>query len=323
MNETKKILVTGAAGFVGFHLAEALHKRGDKVLGIDNFNSYYDPKLKLAREKELEKLGIEVIHGDICNKELLDKKIAEFAPTHIVHMAAQAGVRYSIENPEAYIHSNILGFLNILEACRKCGAKLIYASSSSVYGSNKKNSFSEKDRTDHPESLYGATKKANEVMAYSYSRLYNVHATGLRFFTVYGPWGRPDMAYFKFTEAILGGKEIDVYNHGKMKRDFTYINDIVQGALAAIDLGAKYEIFNLGNHRPVELKRFIEIIEDACGKKADKNLLPMQPGDVLETYADISHSQKVLGYEPKTPLEKGIPQFVEWYRKNSGILEGR
>ena len=236
-------------------------------------------------------------------------------------MAAQAGVRHSIENPRAFINSNIVGFLNILEACKNCGAKLIYASSSSVYGSNKKTPFSEKDCTDRPESLYAATKKANEGIAFSYSSQFeNVYATGLRFFTVYGPWGRPDMACFKFTKAILEGKKIDVYNFGKMKRDFTYIDDIVEGTLAAIDLGAKYEIFNLGNHRSVELMRFIEIIEEACGKKAEKNLLPMQPGDVLETYADISHSQEVLGYEPKTPLEKGIPEFVAWYRNNMQLF---
>ncbi len=314
MTESKRIFLTGAAGFVGFHLAAALRCRGDLVVGFDNFNDYYDPALKRARSAELEKLGVEVVEGDLCDKPLLDQKIEEFSPTHIVHMAAQAGVRYSLDNPAAYVRSNLEGFVNILEACRDCGASLIYASSSSVYGLSEKAPFGESDRADHPVSLYGATKKANEVLAFSYSETFGVHATGLRFFTVYGPWGRPDMAYFKFAEAIFEGKTIDVYNGGRLSRDFTYIDDVVQGAVAAIDLGAKYEIFNLGNHRPVALMRFIEILEEACGKKADKRMLPMQPGDVFATCADIEKSREKLGYEPKTPLEAGIPEFVNWYR---------
>lgn len=311
----KRIFITGAAGFVGFHLALRLKERGDKVIGFDNFNDYYDPALKLARAKELEKAGIRVTEGDLSNESLLKRCVDEHETTHVVHLAAQAGVRYSIKNPHAYVKSNLEGFVNILEVCRhRSSIPLIYASSSSVYGLNEKTPFSEKDAVDHPVSLYGATKRCNEILAYSYHHLYGIPATALRFFTVYGPWGRPDMAYFSFTKAIIEGDPIEVFNEGKLKRDFTYIDDIVDGIIAAIDLGAPYEIFNLGNHRPVELMTFIETIEKAVGHKAKKIFKPMQAGDVLATYADITHSQKMLNFSPKTALEVGIPRFVEWYK---------
>lgn len=311
---TKKILMTGAAGFIGFHLCKHLLSRGDAVLGLDNFNDYYSPDLKRARAKILAQNGIEIIEGDICHPFLLNELIAKHQITHLVHLAAQAGVRYSLVNPQAYIKSNIEGFLNILETCRHHPhVKLTYASSSSVYGTNDKIPFSIDDKTDHQASLYGVTKKTNELMASTYHHLYGISSVGLRFFTVYGPWGRPDMAYFSFTKAILEGRPIEIYNHGKMMRDFTFIDDIIQGTTAAIDLDAKCEIFNLGNHQPEELHTFIEIIEDSLGKKAKKINLPMQPGDVQKTYADISYSQSQLGFTPKISLKEGIPQFVEWY----------
>lgn len=309
----KSLLITGAAGFIGFHLARAAKMRGDRVVGLDNFNSYYDPKLKEMRALLLKQEGIEVIHGDICDEALLEKTAKSHAVTHIAHLAAQAGVRYSLENPKAYVKSNIEGFLNVLEVCRRQNLKLVYASSSSVYGMNEKVPFSEVDRVDLQASLYGATKKSNELFAATYHHLFNISATGLRYFTVYGPWGRPDMAYYSFTQKILNGDPIKVFNHGKMLRDFTYIDDIVRGTLAAIDKECACEVFNLGNHRPTELRKFIEIIEKAVGKKAKMEFLPMQPGDVPATFADISHSQKSLGFEPKTSLETGIPLFVEWF----------
>ena len=312
----KNILITGAAGFIGSHVTLKLHQRGDTVIGLDNFNSYYTPQLKRDREALLVKAGVHVVEGDICNSILIDEIIAKHNITHVVHLAAQAGVRYSLANPQAYVKANLEGFVNILESCRKNPAiKLIYASSSSVYGLNEKIPFSVDDRTDHQVSLYGASKKSNELMAHSYHHIYGIATTGLRFFTVYGPWGRPDMAYFSFTKAILEGKPIDVFNHGKLERDFTYIDDIVSGTIAAIDLGADYEIFNLGNNQPVALGTFIEVIENAVGKQAKKNYLPMQSGDVLRTYADIEHSKKRLGFSPKTSLEKGIFSFVEWYKE--------
>lgn len=311
----KNILITGAVGFIGFHLAKLLHSRGDTIIGFDNFNDYYSLELKRARERELTKLGIEVVNGDICNLKMLNATVDFNEITHIVHLAAQAGVRYSLTNPQAYVKSNLEGFTNILEACRrKPEIKLVYASSSSVYGSNTKVPFSIHDRTDHPVSFYGATKKANELLTYSYHHTHGISATGLRFFTVYGPWGRPDMAYFSFTKAIMEDKPIDIFNDGKLKRDFTYVDDIIAGIAAAVDLEAKWEIFNLGNSKPVELSKFIEIIEDAVGKKAKKNYLSMQPGDVLETYADISESQTKLSFQPKISLEEGIPLFVKWYK---------
>lgn len=313
----KTLLITGAAGFIGYHLALAAKARGDEVIGLDNFNSYYDPDLKIERNKRLKEQEIEVFRGDICDRALLDEIVKTHQVSHIAHLAAQAGVRYSLEEPQAYVRSNIEGFLNILEVCRCDKAiKLVYASSSSVYGLNEKVPFDETDRSDLQASLYGATKKSNELFAATYHHLFNIPVTGLRFFTVYGPWGRPDMAYFSFTKKILEDVPIDVFNYGKMLRDFTYIDDIVKGTLAAIDQEAGCEIYNLGNHQPVELKKLITIIEDAVGKKARLNFLPMQPGDVPATYASIEHSQQNLGFRPETPLEKGIPLFVSWFKEH-------
>ena len=312
---TKKILITGAAGFIGFHLARHLHERGDQVLCLDNFNTYYDPSLKILRKNELEKSGITIIHGDINDEQLLESLVIQHQISHIAHLAAQAGVRYSLENPKTYIDSNIHGFLNILETCRRHPhIPLTYASSSSVYGLNTQFPFSIDNKTDKQASLYGVTKKTNELMAHSYHHLFGVKATGLRFFTVYGPYGRPDMAYFKFAEAINNNQPIDIYNHGKMERDFTYIDDIIQGTIAAIDLESPCELFNLGNNRPASLDHFISLIELALNKKAIRNLLPMQPGDVQTTFADISHSQRLLNFNPTTPLEKGIPLFISWFK---------
>jgi UDP-glucuronate 4-epimerase len=308
----KRILLTGAAGFIGFHLAKYLKARRDFVIGLDNFNAYYDPTLKRARQKEC---GIEIVEGDICDTALLKKLLQAHGITHFVHLAAQAGVRHSFSNPNDYVASNLVGFVSVLEACRAIqDVKLTYASSSSVYGSNKKIPFSPDDKTDHPTNLYGATKKSNEIMAGSYHHLFGLPVTGLRFFTAYGPWGRPDMAYFQFTRQILDGKPIQIFNQGQMRRDFTYIDDIVQGTAAAIDLGSPCEIFNLGNHRPIELHRFIDLLESAIGKKAIKEYLPMQKGEVLETYADIEKSTRLLSFKPLVPFEEGIIRFVEWYK---------
>lgn len=315
----KNILITGAAGFIGFHLALCLSKRGDKVVGLDNFNDYYSPQLKKDRAHLLSGQGVSVLAGDVCEGNALNHLVQHHQVTHIVHLAAQAGVRYSLINPQAYIKSNLEGFVNVLECCRAYPSiKLVYASSSSVYGLNHKIPFSETDRTDQQASLYGATKKANELFAFTYHHLYGVSAIGLRFFTVYGPWGRPDMAYFSFTEAIMQGRPIDLYNYGKMQRDFTYIDDIVDGIAAAIDLGTGCEVYNLGNHQPVELLRFVEQLEQAIGKKAEKRFLPMQAGDVPSTYADIEKSAKELKFFPKVSLEEGIPYFVHWYKKYIG-----
>lgn len=312
----KKIFITGAAGFIGFHVAQALHARGDTVIGYDNFNDYYNPDLKRKRAQILAEKNISVIEGDICNSELLKNSVSKHDTTHFVHLAAQAGVRYSLSDPHAYLKANIEGFLNVLEICRQMSAvKLVYASSSSVYGKNEKTPFSINDVTDKQASLYGVTKKSNELMAFTYHDLFGISVTGLRFFTVYGPWGRPDMAYFSFTKSILEEKEIDLFNYGKMQRDFTYIDDIVAGTVAAIDLGAGCELFNLGNHRPVEIAHFISVIENAVGKKAKIRYLPHQAGDVTTTYADISHSSTKLGFSPKTCLEEGIPCFVKWYKQ--------
>jgi UDP-glucuronate 4-epimerase len=312
----KNIFITGAAGFIGFHLACRLKLRGDHVLGYDNLNDYYSPELKFSRLNQLKKLGVEVIKGDICDLKKLAESIADHKTSHIAHLAAQAGVRYSLINPQAFIKSNIEGFLNILEICRETTTiKLVYASSSSVYGITSKVPFSETDSCETPANLYGATKKANELIAYSYHHLYGIQAIGLRFFTVYGPWGRPDMAYFKFTKSIMEDQPIEIFNYGNMKRDFTYIDDIIDGCIAAIDLKSSYDIFNLGNHQPENLTAMIELLEKYLGKKAKKLLLPMQAGDVISTYADITHSQKVLGFNPKTSLEIGLKNFVEWYVK--------
>ena len=296
-------------------MALKLHKRGDKVIGFDNFNSYYDPELKRTRAKLLAKAGITVLEGNICNSLALQKAIEDHRTTHILHLAAQAGVRYSIQNPQAYLQANVDGFLNILEVCRNLSdISLVYASSSSVYGLNQKVPFSIHDPTDRQASLYGVTKKTNELMAQTYHHLYGVKATGLRYFTVYGPWGRPDMAYFSFAEAIMKGKPIEIFNHGKMKRDFTYIDDIVDGTTAAIDLELPHAIFNLGNHNPEELLYLVELLEKGLGKKAEKIMLPMQSGDVVSTYADIDESQKVLKFFPKINLEDGINHFLDWFK---------
>lgn len=329
-----RILVTGAAGFIGSKLSERLLERGDEVLGFDNLNDYYDPKLKEARlARLLPREGFRFERAALEDREAVDRVFAEFKPQRVVNLAAQAGVRYSLENPRAYIDANIVGFLHILEACRHTGVEhLVYASSSSVYGANRKLPFAVEDSVDHPVSLYAASKKSNELMAHTYSHLFGLPTTGLRFFTVYGPWGRPDMALFLFTRNILEGRPIDVFNHGKHTRDFTYIDDIVEGVIRTLDRvpgpdpafdpvqptpassSAPYRVYNIGNHRPVELMRYIEVLESALGKKAELNLLPLQPGDVPDTCADVVALQRDTGYAPETPIETGISRFVEWYR---------
>lgn len=310
----KKVFITGAAGFIGFHAAMQLAKRGDYVIGFDNFNDYYDPALKYQRAELLRKAGVQVIQGDICDFDALNQAVKNHQTTHLLHLAAQAGVRYSLQNPHAYIKSNVEGFLNILETCKLLPhIKLIYASSSSVYGNSRKVPFSLDDTTDSQASLYGMTKKSNELMAATYNSLYGIATTGLRFFTVYGPWGRPDMAYFSFAKAIHEGKPIQLFNHGEMERDFTYVDDIVQGIQAAVDLGAEQEIFNLGNNRPEKLIELVRALEMGLQKKAVIEYLPMQAGDVVKTYADISHSQEVLRFNPSVTLSEGINSFVDWY----------
>lgn len=312
----KRILITGAAGFIGFHLTNRLLSNGHLMFGYDNFNDYYSQKLKRDREHLLESKGVKIIDADINDFATLNDCIEKNEITHIVHLAAQAGVRYSIEQPHEYIKANVSGFLNILEACKRHPKiKVTYASSSSVYGLNSKVPFSENDRTDKQASLYGVTKKTCELMAETYHHLYNISLTGLRFFTVYGPWGRPDMACYLFTKAIIEGEPIHLFNDGKMMRDFTYIDDIVDGIVSAIDLESPFKIYNLGNHQPVELLKFVEILENSIGKKANKILKPMQLGDVTATFADIDKSQTELGFFPKTSLEVGLPHFVEWYKK--------
>lgn len=315
----KKILLTGAAGFIGFHTAQALVERGDHVVGLDNFNPYYSPELKQKRASILKEMGIEVVHADVNDRDTLRGLFETHAFTDVLHLAAQAGVRYARTHPEAYLSSNIDGFLSLLETLRDYPhVKLTYASSSSVYGRNEKIPFSVDDRTDKPANLYAATKKANELMAYSYHHLYGIVMTGLRFFTVYGPWGRPDMAYYAFTEAILSGRPIHLFNEGKMQRDFTYIDDVVRGTLAAVDYhGSPYELFNLGNNHPVELLTFVSILEKELGREALKVFEGASPGEVDTTYADIVSSQEKLGYEPKTHLEEGLPQFLSWYHAYS------
>ena len=395
-----KILVTGTAGFIGFHVAKYLLHRGEQVVGIDNVNNYYDTKLKEARLEELEKAADEgqraevggqmavpsgenetqtpsaklpstqegggarqrggVCPGpsdssshtetpkhqntdvpsyrfhklDLSDREGMERLFAEEKPDRVIHLAAQAGVRYSLTNPHSYVDSNLVGFTNILEGCRHNGIEhLVYASSSSVYGANTEMPFSVHHNVDHPLSLYAASKKANELMAHTYSHLYRLPTTGLRFFTVYGPWGRPDMAMFLFTKAILEGRPIDVFNHGKMRRDFTYIDDIVEGVVRTCDRvaepnpkwsgatpdsatsSAPYRLYNIGNNQPVELMRLIEVLEDCLGKKAEKNFLPMQPGDVPATYADVDDLVNDVGFKPATPIEEGVRRFVEWYRE--------
>lgn len=325
-----RILVTGVAGFIGFYLTKSLLERGDEIVGVDNLNNYYDIKLKHDRLNilfEHEKShNFKFIKLALEDREGIQNLFTENKFDAVVHLAAQAGVRYSIDNPHAYIDSNIVGFVNILEGCRHSKIKhLVYASSSSVYGMNKKQPFSTEDRVDNPISLYAATKKSNELMAYTYSHLFGLPTTGLRFFTVYGPMGRPDMAYFKFTKAITENKEIDVYNNGEMQRDFTYIDDIVEGIVRVINktpsiLQSKiensevpYKLYNIGNNQPITLRRFITAIESSCGLKAKENMLPMQDGDVKLTYANIDCLRNDTGFKPKTTIEKGITLFVDWY----------
>ncbi len=312
----KTYLVTGAAGFIGFHVSRALLERGDRVIGLDNLNDYYDVSLKKARLLQLEDYQQFIFYKeDLANLEGLTRVFAENNIQVVCNMAAQAGVRYSLINPFAYQNSNMEGFLNIIHLSQEHQVEnFVYASSSSVYGNNKKVPFSVQDRVDHPISLYAASKKANELIAHTYSHLYGVPCSGLRLFTVYGPWGRPDMALFIFTRAIIENQPIEVYNYGKMKRDFTYIDDVVQGVVASMDRPVPYAIYNLGNSRTVDLLYFIECIERALGKKAEKKLLPMQPGDVIETYADISESQRDLGFQPTTKIEEGIEHFISWYK---------
>ncbi|MFA4944565.1 MAG: NAD-dependent epimerase/dehydratase family protein [Lentisphaeria bacterium] len=313
-----KILVTGAAGFIGFHLSRRLLAAGHEVVGYDNFNPYYDVRLKEARHAQLAELpGYRGVHGDLCDYPLLRKLFQGERFDRVVHLAAQAGVRYSIENPFAYLKSNLEGTLTILEACRHAGVpRLLYASSSSVYGANTKLPFSEDDRVDNQVSLYGATKKSNELMANVYSHLYGLETVGFRFFTVYGPWGRPDMAMWLFTRDILAGKPLKVFNHGEMHRDFTYVDDIVSGLVAALTAKLdRCEVFNLGNHRSERLLDMIATLEKALGAKAKLEMLPMQPGDVPATYADVAKAQAKLGFAPTTPISVGIPQFVAWYRE--------
>ena len=329
-----RVLVTGAAGFIGSHLSERLLARGDEVLGYDNLNAYYDPALKEARLARLmPQDGFSFVRASLEDRAALEAAFDDFRPQRVVNLAAQAGVRYSLENPHAYIESNIVGFLNILEACRHCGIEhLVYASSSSVYGANRKLPFAVEDSVDHPVSLYAASKKANELMAHTYSHLFGLPTTGLRFFTVYGPWGRPDMALFLFTKKILAGEPIDVFNHGHHTRDFTYVDDIVEGVIRTLDRVpgpdpaydplaptpasslAPYRVYNIGNHQPVQLLRYIEVLEDCLGRKAEKRLLPMQPGDVPDTEADVEALRRDTGYSPATPIETGVRRFVEWYR---------
>ncbi len=333
------ILVTGAAGFIGFHTAKALLERGDEVVGVDDLNGYYDPKLKSARLAILERDDkFRFAKLDIADRSAMQALFDGQRFERVVHLAAQAGVRHSILDPHLYVHSNITGFLHVLEGCRAQGARhLVYASTSSVYGANTRMPFSEKQNVDHPLTLYAATKKANESMAHSYSSLYGLPTTGLRFFTVYGPWGRPDMALFLFTRAILAGTPIDVFNEGHHQRDFTYIDDIVQGVLGALDRAAApdpawnsaepvpdssyapYRIYNLGNQRPVTLLRYIEVLEKCLGRKARRNLQPMQPGDVRDTWADVASLTRDVGYRPRTELEEGVRRFVDWYLAYYGV----
>ncbi len=329
-----RILVTGAAGFIGARLSEVLLARGDEVIGLDNLNDYYDPTLKQARlNRLLPQAGFHFQRLDVADRVAVDALFKAFKPTRVVHLAAQAGVRYSIENPHAYVDSNLVGFMNILEGCRHHPVEhLVYASSSSVYGANTRMPFSVHDNVDHPLSLYAATKKANELMAHTYSALYQLPTTGLRFFTVYGPWGRPDMALFLFTRQILNGEPIQIYNYGKHRRDFTYIDDIAEGVVRALDRPAAtnpdwqgdhpdpgtslapYRLYNIGNNSPVALMDFIGTLEKCLGREAQKRLLPIQPGDVPDTYADVSELVADVGYRPITPVAEGVARFVDWYK---------
>ncbi len=329
-----KVLLTGAAGFIGMHCAERLLARGDEVVGVDNLSAYYDVKLKEERLARLSPhRGFRFVRLDISDREAMERLFAAERPQRVLHLAAQVGVRHSLVDPHAYVQANLVGFANLLEGCRAAKIEhLVFASSSSVYGINGRLPFSVRDNVDHPVSLYGATKKANELMAHAYSHLFSLPATGLRFFTVYGPWGRPDMAPMLFARAILGGRPIDVFNEGRMRRDFTYVDDIVEGVVRVLDRApggepkfdpsrpdpgsssAPWKIYNIGNHDPVELLRFIEVLEKALGREAKKNLLPIQPGDVAETFADVESLETEFGFRPKTPIAEGVRRFVDWYR---------
>jgi UDP-glucuronate 4-epimerase len=335
----QKVLVTGAAGFIGFHLSKRLLERNDEVIGLDNLNDYYDVNLKLARLKQVTlNPSFKPVRLDLADRDAMKRLFDEEKFDVVVNLAAQAGVRYSLINPYSYIDSNVSGFLNILEGCRHNNVKhLVFASSSSVYGANTKMPFSVHDNVDHPVSLYAATKKANELMAHTYASLYKMPCTGLRFFTVYGPWGRPDMALFLFTKAIIEGRPIDVFNYGKMQRDFTYIDDIVEGIVRVMDTIASpdeawtgdapdsatsyapFKLYNIGNNNPVELMHYIEVLENCLGKKAEKNLLPIQAGDVPATYADVDDLMKDVGFKPETSIEEGIKKFVAWYKEYYGV----
>ena len=329
-----KFLVTGAAGFIGFHVSKRLLNDGHQVVGIDNINDYYDVKLKESRVEQLESPSFTFYKLDLADRDGMAKLFETEQFERVIHLAAQAGVRYSLENPYAYADSNLTGYLNILEGCRHNKVQhLLYASSSSVYGLNRKMPFSTDDSVDHPVSLYAATKKANELMAHTYSHLYSIPTTGLRFFTVYGPWGRPDMALFKFTKAMLEGKSIDVYNYGKMKRDFTYIDDIVEAIVRIQDVipqpdpewtveegspatsSAPYRVYNIGNSSPVELMDYINALEQALGLEAKKNMMPIQPGDVLNPSAETQALYKTIGFKPETPVQQGVKNFVDWYKE--------
>ena len=330
-----KVLVTGAAGFIGMHTAIRLLERGDEVVGLDNMNAYYDPALKAARRERLEERpGFTFVHGSLEDRVAMQELFATHRPDRVVNLAAQAGVRYSIEDPHAYVDANLVGFVNVLEGCRAVGVDhLVYASSSSVYGSNTRLPFSVVDAVDHPVSLYAATKKANELMAHTYSHLFGLPTTGLRFFTVYGPWGRPDMALFLFTKAILAGEPVRIFNHGRMRRDFTYIDDIVEGVVRVLDRPAApdpsfdpddpdpststapYRIFNIGNDQPTELLRYVDVLEDALGVRALRQFEDIQPGDVPATWADVDALREAVGFAPATPVEEGVRRFVAWYRE--------
>ena len=334
-----RVLVTGAAGFIGMHTSLRLLERGDEVVGFDNLNTYYDPALKAARLERLKEYpGFTFVKGDLADRDAVAALFAQHRPDRVVNLAAQAGVRYSIEDPHAYVDSNLVGFINILEGCRNTAVEhLVYASSSSVYGANTKLPFSVADAVDHPVSLYAASKKANELMAHTYSHLFRLPTTGLRFFTVYGPWGRPDMALFLFTKAILAGEPIRIFNHGRMRRDFTYIDDIVEGVIRVLDSpatpdpafdpnepdpstsSAPYRIFNIGNDRPTELMQYVDVLEEALGVTAIRQLEDIQPGDVPATWADVDALRDAVGFAPATPVEEGVRRFVAWYREFYGV----
>ncbi|MCW5558278.1 MAG: NAD-dependent epimerase [Verrucomicrobiae bacterium] len=334
-----RVLVTGAAGFIGYHAASALAARGVEVTGLDSLNAYYDVRLKEARLERLQRLpGFTFCRTDLADRAAMAGVFEQARPDRVVHLGAQAGVRYSLKNPEVYADANLTGFLNVLEGCRRHGVQhLVYASSSSVYGANTRMPFSVRNSADHPLSLYAATKRANELMAHAYSHLYGLPTTGLRFFTVYGPWGRPDMALFLFTQAILEGRPIDVFNEGRMKRDFTYVDDIVEGILRVLDRppranpawdgaspdpgasSAPYRLYNMGNDQPVELLTVIQCLEKALGRTAEKRMLPMQPGDIPATWADVSDLVRDTGFRPATGIEEGVIRFVAWYREFYGV----